>query len=348
MRLLLSMLAVLLTLPQGAAQATADQALKRDLAQESRIFKAWSAPRATGVLVTSVEPGSQAERLGLRPADILIQYGKLLAPTFESLRAKTAATPAARTVTICFVRNDAMQFGTARGGTLGITGVPVVQGPPNVEPEPTEWEPDYSLLDAGGDTWYAYEYMGYRGWEHEAWRREGEYYVFSYETKGEGFNARCEAKLARTKGLLLTSYTFWEEGKESCRITRQGDVYTVVSGGKTVRRAYPWGALPYFVSGWLRYSIPLQPGTVATCWLFDDQSGRSMGRYQIVVCPKRKVEIWGKQVEAIPFEQRRLGQLEWVAYHAEDGTCLSGEAGGFVVWRTTKDEALAWLARSEQ
>lgn len=93
---------------------------------------AWKAHAALltsgGVLVTGIQPGSQAEQAGLQPGDILVRYDRTRLDKPDTLIPHSKATEATKPVTLEILRGAQKLTVKVHGGLLGIT---VADLPPN-------------------------------------------------------------------------------------------------------------------------------------------------------------------------------------------------------------------------
>ncbi|WP_281325580.1 tetratricopeptide repeat protein [Polyangium sp. 6x1] len=73
-----------------------------------------------GILISELQPGGQAEKLGLAPGDILLRYGSTRVNEGKVLRDLATSTDPAKTVTVEAIRGSQRLTFQAHGGLLGI------------------------------------------------------------------------------------------------------------------------------------------------------------------------------------------------------------------------------------
>jgi tetratricopeptide (TPR) repeat protein len=90
--------------------------------------------QAGGVLITSVQPGSQAEKAGIAPGDILIRYGTTRLDKPATLQSLAKSTDAGKAVTLEALRGATKLVFRIHGGLLGV-------GVDDVPPKPVAPQP---------------------------------------------------------------------------------------------------------------------------------------------------------------------------------------------------------------
>lgn len=144
-------------------------AAAEDEAPADPVEQALAAPQATGLLVTQVVGGTQAEKAGFLAGDVLTRYGAVAVTSIDALREAMQAVES-ETVDVVVVRRDGSEKTFAlEPGPMGLQLAPVEKGK-GVDPLPpaTDVAFDFaSLAAAPHDDWYAFTMNGERvGFEH--------------------------------------------------------------------------------------------------------------------------------------------------------------------------------------
>lgn len=142
------------------------------------VEEALKKPPATGLLITFVSAGSQAQRVGMQPGDVLVSYGGTAVPSRDALAAAMKEAAGQEPLECVLVRGTQRVTVDVAPGRLGINVSAVVKDqPPEPLPAATEAGVPWSGLGRGPrEVWYAFSLDGENkvGFEHGELRlREG-------------------------------------------------------------------------------------------------------------------------------------------------------------------------------
>lgn len=333
-------------------------------------------PGATGLAILTVGEGSQAAAAGLELGDILTHYDGTATPTLEALRAamtQAAASGAAKTSVVLLVHawDGTSKKPTVKPGMLGITAVPVEKGKASKAlPPATAVHLDFSrLADAAWDDWYAFHLGpdGKKGFEHVLVKRAGHHLVVRHEVAfdgGEPWGVNhfdVSITMSTKPRLALLEVTF---DNPITSFSGRGRVDVQEDGTRELQ--YQWeneatdasGAhgmtlpadLPEIPSYFVRTLVCFMPRDKGTCLHFRpvvDGWGTLEPRAALFCAGPETIEVDGKPVETVRYEQRGLGGGTSSTYSVDKaGRVVKAFYGGPTVRRTTKKAALADLHAS--
>jgi hypothetical protein len=316
-----------------------------------------AAPGATGLLITSVQPGSQADRLGIESGDILLRYDGKPTPDYPSLNAAVGA--AEGTVRLLLLRNGKELSRRAEKGRIGITLIPVQKGvagqplPPN-----TVTAFDFSrLADRPQDSWYAF----HRGEERCGWGRIRAQLVgdrllvlteeiFEDGTQLLDHEVTCITTADDVPLLRMTAFrdrmNDWERFGTACAAGEDEFKWTVVSRGEGSNEEASQirigkGIVPAYILETLASFMPREKGACFRFSALFEGSGR-VGLPSALVCTgTEKVDVAGTPTPVYRFEWQTLGGTTGAVYWLDGaGHVLRASYGEIHVERTTADDVL--------
>jgi len=316
-----------------------------------------SAPGATGLLVTSVEPGSQAETVGIAVGDIVVAYAGTPTPDFPTLNAEVGAAEGA--VRILLVRQGAEVSLSLEKGRIGVSLLPVVKGTAGTPlPKATVTALDFSsLADRPRDAWFAF----YRGGERSGFARIRAHLighrlivlteeVFEDETGIMDHEVTCVTTSDGMPALRMSVFrdrmNDWERFGSACPCGEGKFRWTVISRGpgsndELFQTQIGLGVIPAYMMETLASFMPREEGACLRLTPLFEGSGRT-GAPSALVCVKtEKVMVGGKETPAWRFEWRTLGAPEGTVYWLDGvGRLLRASFGEVHVERTTADDVM--------
>jgi len=314
-----------------------------------------AAPGATGLLITSVEPGSQADRVGIGEGDIIVAYDGKPTPDFPALNAAVGAAEA--TVRLLLFRGSKELSRRVEKGRIGVTLIPVEKG---VGRKP---------LPPGNVT--SFDFSSLAGRARDTW------FAFYRDTERCGFG-RIRVQLVGDRLLVLTEEIYEDgsrlldhevtcittsEGMPTVRMTafrdRMNDMerfgsacageggrfhWTVVSRGPgsdedASQVQIGAGVVPSYMMETLASFMPRRKGA---CFRFSplyEASGRAALPSALVCVGTEKVEIGGAPTATYRFEWQTFGGTTSATYWLDGaGRVLRASYGEIHVERTTEDD----------
>jgi hypothetical protein len=338
-------------------------ALALSAAAEDAVERAMKDPPATGLLVTRIMPGSQAQDLGLAPGDVIVRYGNAPTPTIEALRAAVGNATGMPCVTMEVVRGEGTRTTyTLAPGLIGVHFVATVKGVP-VEPLPpaTDVKFDFSrLAEARQDDWYAFHIGGkHVGFEHGLVFLQGNLLYMRREVAfdaGEQWGVNhFDVSVAVTRDTTprLVSWRFAnpiagylgvgkiEEGG-SLRFTthtREG-----ATGVETREVPQDLPAFPSYLIGTLACFMPREKGACFHYRPITDGDGTLGQPSALVVVGEDTIEVDGEDVAAWRLEIRAEGGAASNKFWVDaNGHVIKGDYSGAVAVAASKEEALKGL-----
>ena len=330
-----------------------------------RLEKAMASPAATGLLVTSVGPGSQAAEKGIAVGDIVTSYDGAPTPTLEALgAAKGKAESAGKaTMPVTLVAADGAPRTIELGsGPIGIGASAVEKGKAaGALPPATPFAFDFEGVKAQAhDDWYTFHFGdGPKvGFEHGMLEAKGDRLVMRREVAFDGGEQWGVNHFDVTIEMTLTSPPrphrirfanpatgYWAEGKRledgqwHFEWTKEGED----EGTETKTVGLPEGlpVIPTYLVETLAAFLPRKAGT---CWHYRpmvDSNGEAMLPACLIVVGKETVKLAQGEVDAWKVEQRQLGgQVGGTYWISDAGRIVKSFYGMPVALLDTKEAAL--------
>lgn len=355
MRRLLPALAFLLVAAIASAQDSPDDLLAKVMAS----------PTSTGLLITDVVPGSQANTVGLASGDILVSYDGKPIPTPEALQGAIGTSKGKGTVAVEADRlGESKTFELKTGEKIGIAILPVQKGVA-VDPLPPDSGPklDWGRFDAPGEVWMSFYESGKKaGYEHVTWTRKdgvlslrhevafdgGEawglnhYLVDADLSTGEragGLKSRFEKPLTRfvSEGAVVNDPKAPSAGWET-RLTSPD-----AKEPEEARHFAPGDLVPTYDILFVAQALPRAGGATYRFSPVDEGTGKIMHASALVVAGRQKAKLGDREIEGWQVEWRVLGRPSNIYWLDDQGALLGVSYGEAFAIPSTKDEALAGL-----
>jgi len=314
-----------------------------------------AAPGATGLLITSVQPDTQADRLGIREGDILVAYDGKPTPNVPALNAAVSASEGE--VRLLMHRGKKEISLRAQQGRIGVTLIPVEKGvgrPPLPPGNVTSF--DFSRLAGGAhDSWFAF----YRGGGRCGWGRIRAQLVSDrllvlteeiYEDRTGllDHEVTCVTTADDSPMLRMTAFrdrmNDWERFGSACACGEDEFKWTVVSRGpgsdeEASQVHIGKGIVPSYMLETLASFMPRRKGA---CFRFSpiyEASGRTGLPSALVCVGTEKVDVAGTPTPAYRFEWLTFGGTASATYWLDGaGRMLRASYGEIHVERTTEDD----------
>ncbi|MEK7865532.1 MAG: PDZ domain-containing protein [Planctomycetota bacterium] len=357
MRRLLPVLACVLVCGSASAQESPDDLLAKVMAS----------PTSTGLLVTDVDAGSQANTVGLASGDILVSYDGKPIPDPQTLQAAIAAAKEKKTVTAEVEvdrMGEARKFELTVGQRIGIAILPVQKGVA-IDPLPPDSAPklDWSRFDAPGDQWMCFYEGGKKaGFEHVTWTRKDGVLSLRHEVAFDGGEAWG------LNHFLVDSEMSTGERAEGLKSRFENPLTKYVSEGSVVKdskapsagwesthtspeQKEPEGNLQFAAGDlvptydilFLAQALPRSGGAAYRFSPVEEGTGRVMHASALVVAGKQKAKLGDREIEGWQVEWRLIGRPANVYWLDDQGAILAISYGNAFAIPSTKEEALAGL-----
>ncbi len=325
----------------------------------SPLEKALANPTATGLLVTRVVPGTQAERHELEAGDILVAYAGVRVPGLDAMGAAKVAAEGKETVEIRFVRDGWGRTLSFDPGQIGVHLMPVMKGESRqVFPPETVTVFDFSgFSEQGQDDWYYFLREGGRaGVGRIQVRRVGDsLFVLSEEVLDLGTElgdhevlsaTDCSSRLSPVMTVFRDLMNDWVRyglpmrGAGGCSIWNS----TTTGAGSeesAAVRSYHGRAIPVYMVETL---VALMPQKKDSCFRFlplYEGSGEVEMESALVGVGEEEVDVAGTKRSGFKFEWRRLdGQVVSTFWVDGKGKLFLADYGGIQAVHAEKAEAL--------
>ncbi len=339
------------------------------------VEQALLAPPATGLLVTFVSDGSQAQAKGIRPGDVIVSYAGKAVATVEALaqaKAKAQAEAKDEAAEIpCTLQRGAKQIKVAfAAGPLGVTLAPVEKGKPAKPlPQATIKTLDLSnLAQKPREVWYRFTLDGKTqlGYEHGVLKREKGVLTLRHEVgfdggKQWGTNHQAvDLRVRVTEGGLTPLSTRYENllngwvGKGArSEVKGEAPAWAVtwppIEGKPQTRRVALPQDLPiipsYLVSAVVEH-LPREKGACLHYRPLNEGMGTVGLASALFVAAEEEIEHEGKRVPTWRVELRELGGATTSTWWIDGaGRTLRIDYGGARALRSTKAAVLAGLPK---
>ncbi len=321
-------------------------------------------PKQTGLLVTWVQPESQAREVGLRIGDILFSYRNTPITDISSLVEAVGASAAKseESIKLQFARRDERLDVSVKPGKLGIQGTAVEKGKVLLlRPPPSGHSFDWSKLDhAPVDRWYKFMFgdEGQVGFDHVAFRKEGEIVHFTnsygYDSKnyGRGY-ATIQIQFRVDKGLTILSFegnnSYIQSHTKGQRDADKNEFVTVVTtekGTNTTRVPILAGFLPGNLATHITGFVPQVEKLSIHYIHFDEFIGNYGNPAAFVTGEKAQLTVDGKSINVYRVDNFAIGERSPLGWVASDGTVYKEDFNGAYNVLSTKDEVLANMPAS--
>jgi hypothetical protein len=316
-------------------------------------------PPATGLLVTMVVEEMPAREAGIKPGDILVSYAGSSTADRGALQAAVQANEQADMVDVQVVRAGKARALRARGGRLGVQGVPVQKGVPiETRPSARKVAFDYSALGDGMDFWMSFTLAKRKaGFEHHVYGMRGSRLHLDYEVafdggKAWGLNhflvnlvlstegARPEALSVRFENPIagwVTEGNLTRGG--SARIWRSA--IRSPSGRENNDVKVPAELLPSYAIASLPLFMKPEPGACLHYTPLNEGLGVTSTPAGLVCVGEEDQTLARRKVRAWRWESHAFGEQQGTTWVADGGARLKVSYGGPTAIRVTRDEALA-------
>jgi hypothetical protein len=316
-----------------------------------------AAPGATGLLITSVQPDSQADRLGIGEGDILVACNGKPTPDFPALNAAMDASEAE--LRLLLQRGTKEVSLRANKGRIGVTLIPVQKGvgrPPLPRTNVTSF--DFSTLANGArDSWFAF----YRGEERCGWGRiraqlvGDRLLVLTEEIYEDGtqlldHEVTCVTTAEGIPMLRMTAFrdrmNDWERFGSACAGGPEDFKWTVVSRGpgsdeEATQVHIGKGVVPSYILETLASFMPRKKGACLRFSPLYEASGRAGLPSALVCVGTEKVDVGGTPTPTYRFEWKTFGGTTGATYWLDGaGRLLRASYGEIHVERSTADDVL--------
>jgi hypothetical protein len=325
----------------------------------SALEKALARPTATGLLVTRVVPGSQADRQGIEAGDILVAYAGVPIPIPEAMSRAKEEAEGKDSVEVKWIRDGWTRTVLLEPGQIGVQLMPVIKGVRRQTlPPETVSTFDFSAFgEKGQDDWYYFLREGARaGVGRIQVRRLGDsLFVHSEEVIDTGSELNDHEVLSATDtsvSLVPVMSVFRDRmndwvryglpmtGATGCAIWNS----TTTGPGseeKTAVRKYHGRAVPVYMVETL---VALMPRVKDACFRFlplYEGSGEVGLESALVGIGEEKVAIGAAEHTGFKFEWRRLdGQTISAFWVDGDGRLFLADYGGIRAVHAEKAEAM--------
>ncbi len=325
----------------------------------SSLEKALANPTATGLLVTRILPGTQAERMGIEPGDILVTYAGLPVPNIEAMNLAKVGAEAKEKLEIRFIRDGWGKTLSFETGQIGVHLMPVVEGEGRqVFPPETVTAFDFSgFTEKGHDAWYYFLRENARtGVGRIQVRRVGDsLFVLSEEVLDLGTElgdhevlsaTDCSSRLSPVMTVFRDRMNDWVRyglpmrGAGGCAIWNSTTTGPGSEESTAVRR-YHGRAIPVYM---VETFVALMPREKDSCFRFlplYEGSGEVAMESALVGVGEEKVDVAGTERTGFKFEWRRLdGQVVSTFWVDGTGRLFLADYGGIQAVHAEKAEAL--------
>ncbi len=329
------------------------------------ILKILEAPPATGLAVLFVEPGSQAEEVGIQRGDILLEYAGAPVASLDDLRRQAGGLAAASTAKI--VSKGQERSVEVRPGKLGLNVIAVKKGQPTeLRPPATNVKFDFAALEkAPLDLWYNFYIDGRKcGVErHRLSVKDGELLLYSRVAFDGGplwgvndFKVEVVASAESRPLLKRTRFEFVPagavtEGRRGETKDAQGLPWQIrkTGGGKPDRvseTVLPVDAMADYLLAQLAAFMPIEKGA---CWHASatiEASGEVIGPAGLLCAGTDTLEVDGEASACARFEMHAMGRITRASWVDAKSRLVRSDYNGAVSMLTTRERALAALPES--
>ncbi|MBE7464781.1 MAG: PDZ domain-containing protein [Planctomycetes bacterium] len=329
------------------------------------VLKLLEAPPATGLMVLFVEPGSQAEEVGIRRGDILLEYAGAPVASLDDLRRQAGGLAEASTAKI--ISKGQERSVEVRPGKLGLNVIPIKKGQPTaLRPPATDVKFDFSALEkAPLDLWYNFYIDGRKcGVErHRLSVKDGELLLYSRVAFDGGpqwgvndfkvevaATAEPRPRLKRTRFEFVPAAAVTEgrrgEAKETPGLPWQ---LRKTGGGKPDRESetlLPDDAMADYLLAQLAPFMPIEKGA---CWHASaviEASGEVIGPAGLLCAGTDTLEVDGEASACARFETHAMGRITRACWVDAKSRLVRSDYNGAVSMLTTRERALATLPES--
>ena len=308
--------------------------------------KAMANPTATGLLVTRVFEGSQAEDAGMAPGDIIVAYGETETPDIPAMNHAKVLAEREVSVMVRVVRDGWERAFEIWPGPIGVQLMPVVKGARRAPlPLATVTDLDLSsLADGDRDDWFYLVRDGQRcGLARINCRLVGPgLYVLSEEiidteTELLDHEVTSVADLTARMQPLVTVFrdrmndrvlTGFKGSVESGCPTWNSVAHGEGSESERASRELPPRAIPVYTIETLAVFMPRKPGACFRFLPLNEGSGEVMIEGALVSIGEETVEIEGKEKKGFRVDWLQLdGSTAATFWVGEDGRMLLMEYG---------------------
>jgi hypothetical protein len=326
-----------------------------------RLEAAFRNPPATGILITFVGAGTQAEARGVAVGDVFLSYNGVATPDIPALGAAKQAVGELTEIKAVFLGPEGEKTVILAPGPIGVNGAPVVKGEPaGTLPEETGVRLDFSVLEGGErEAWYAFSLDGETkvGFEHVSVKVTGGKLFLRREVAFDGgeqwgvnhFDVTVVAELGPELTAVATRFENPISGwiGTGRRVTGEdGSAAWVKKWPEEdeVRSPLPGPVVPEYLVETLAELMPLQAGACFHFRPITEGMGSIGLPAALVVKGEEEIEFGAGTVKVWRIEQQRLGgTVNGTYFVSEDGRTLRTDYGGAMGTLTTKEAALADL-----
>lgn len=323
----------------GAAYAAADD--PRD-AVEQRIAPVLADPPASGLLIFEVLPGSQSDKAGFLPGDILFEYDGQPVARLSALEqlARAASKEGRGGLAVAVRRGEQELVAEFDAAPLGVRLIPVKEHEPRVLWRPaTGYEPDLAPLDRLLSEAHRWELLVHEerviGWAHSYLARPGDRGLFlrvqsRWHDAERGMSDKAEVVVAfeRNRYLTPTWLRLSRQEKPILEFDRTGGKLRGERAGVFVEADAPRDVVSSHLAGLVATTMPRRAAECLRCSLLDAASLAAAPFADVYCIGEEELAVPGRTAKAYRFDVSAFGERVASYWIDREGRLLASEHQG--------------------
>lgn len=276
-------------------------------------------PPCSGLLVFEVEPGSQAEKAGLMPGDILTDYDgqpvSSIAELSELARQVFRGKP--KSILVLVKRGNEEIASEFEPAPMGLRMTAVQQGRGvTLWRAPTQYQPASEGLTntlRAAHRWERLTRDGATvGWTHYYYTRKGQELIQRFQSRlvGDGFDERADVTVAFAANpyLSLRSAQITSNDRLILNVKFNNAVAEGERMGIPVQASVAKDAVSFHLAGLVASMMPQEKGACLRCSYLDAGSLSAAPYADLYCLGSEKVQLGPTNIDAVHYEQTVFGE----------------------------------------